>query len=216
MKRELEASEAFLQLALATDKFERYPHAHAQRISLIADEIARGFNMARQDRNSLRIAALVHDLGEAIMDRRYIQREGTLTEEEQIDLTRHPVIGEQEAARAGADRAAQLLVRWHHEWWNGSGYPDALRREEIPLGARILRAADSYAALTDVRPYRPARTKREALQELVAWAGIEFDPRVVNVLVSLDSIPELESIAEPHRSVTSDEDEQSRILSFRG
>ena len=82
------------------------------------------------------------------MERDYIQATGPLSNDERMDLTRHPVIGEREASRVGADRAAQLLVRWHHEWWNGAGYPDALRREEIPLAARILRAADSRA-LTD-------------------------------------------------------------------
>ena len=96
------------------------------------------------------------------------------------------MIGEREASRAGADRAAQLLVRWHHEWWNGAGYPDALRREEIPLAARILRVADSYVALTEARPFRPALSDDEARRELADGAGIEFDPAVVNVLLSLE------------------------------
>ena len=86
-------------------------------------------------------------------------------------------------------------MRWHHEWWNGAGYPDALRREEIPLTARILRLADSYAALTDARPFRPAMTENDARRELTDRAGIEFDPSVVNVLLSLGRFPELESFA---------------------
>ena len=109
-----------------------------------------------------------------------------LSPDERLDLARHPVIGEREASRVGADRAAQLLVRWHHEWWNGAGYPDALRREEIPLAARILRVADSYAALTDTRPFRPALSDEEARRELVQRAGIEFDPAVVSVFLSLE------------------------------
>src|SRR4029453_778930 len=129
-------------------------------------------------RRSLRTAALLHDLGEAAMERDYIKRAERLNDEERIDLARHPVIGEREASRAGADRAAQLLVRWHHEWWNGAGYPDALRREEIPLGARILRGPDAYAALTDVRPFRPAFRRERARRELMDRAGIEFDPSV--------------------------------------
>jgi HD-GYP domain-containing protein (c-di-GMP phosphodiesterase class II) len=118
-----------------------------------------------------------------------------LTTEERMDLARHPVIGEREASRVGADRAAQLLVRWHHEWWNGAGYPDALRREEIPLAARILRVADSYAALTDARPFRTAFTEAEARRELADRAGLEFDPAVVNVLLSLEPLPEMASFA---------------------
>lgn len=189
------AAEAFIQLARTVDKFERYENPHAQRIAGIADEIANAFHLARHDRGSLHTAALLHDLGEVAMERDYIQATGALSDEERIDLSRHPVIGEREASRVGADRAAQLLVRWYHEWWNGAGYPDALSREEIPLAARILRVADSYAALTDARPFRPALTEEAARRELIDRAGIEFDPAVVNVFLSLEGIPELESFA---------------------
>lgn len=189
------SGEPFLELGAATDKFEHYANPHAIRITRIGDAIAKRLNMAAQDRRSLRRAALLHDLGEITMERSYISRAGVLTDEERVDLARHPVIGEHEARRSGADRAAQLLVRWHHEWWNGCGYPDALRGEEIPLAARILRVADSYAALTDARPYRPALTEEQARREIIAMAGIEFDPRVANLFLSLEAIPELESFA---------------------
>ena len=182
------AGEAFLELAKTTDRFERYENPHAQRLAGIADELAMVFHLARHDRGSLQAAALLHDLGEVAMDREYIQDNRLLTFEERLDLARHPVIGEREASRAGADRAAQLLVRWHHEWWNGAGYPDALRREEIPLAARILRVADSYVALTEGRPFRRALTEDEARRELADGAGIEFDPAVVNVLLSFEPL----------------------------
>jgi HD-GYP domain-containing protein (c-di-GMP phosphodiesterase class II) len=187
--------EAFVRLATAADDFEGYAHPHAARIARLADAVAKQFHLAQQDRASLKLAALAHDLGEVAMERDYIKRNGTLTEDERLDLARHPVIGEQEAARAGADRGAQLLVRWHHEWWNGGGYPDALHREQIPMGARILRVADAYAALTDERPYRPAHTEEEALRYLTEWAGLEFDPRVVRAFLSLPQLPELKSYA---------------------
>jgi HD-GYP domain-containing protein (c-di-GMP phosphodiesterase class II) len=189
------AAEAFIQLAKTVDKFERYDNPHAQRIAVIADEIAQEFHLARHDRGSLYAAALLHDLGEVAMERYYMQATGALSMEERLDLERHPVIGEREASRVGADRAAQLLVRWYHEWWNGAGYPDALRREEIPLAARILRVADSYAALTDARPFRAALTVEAARRELIDRAGIEFDPSVVNVFLKLEGLPELESFA---------------------
>src|SRR5258707_12880079 len=128
----LEARDAFLQLAAAADVFERYANPHASRIAAIAGELARVFHMARQDRFSLQNAAFLHDLGEVAMEREYIQRAGSLIDEERIDLARHPVIGEKEAPRPGADRPAQLLVRWHHEWGNGSGFPNAWRPAEIP------------------------------------------------------------------------------------
>lgn len=179
-------SDAFTQLAKTVDRFERYENPHAQRVATIADEIAHAFHLARHDRGSLYAAALLHDLGEVAMERDYIQADRALSAEERLDLRRHPVIGEREASRVGADRAAQLLVRWHHEWWNGAGYPDALRREEIPLAARILRVADSYAALTDDRPFRPSLSEEAARRELTHRAGIEFDPSVVAVFLSLN------------------------------
>jgi len=189
------AGEAFVQLANTSDRFERYENSHALRIAIIADELAKIFHLAKHDRGSLRVAALLHDLGEVAMERDYIQRAGSLTDEDRADLARHPVIGEREASRVGADRAAQLLVRWHHEWWNGRGYPDALRREEIPLAARILRVADSYAALTDARPFRPAFTVEMARREMADRAGIEFDPAVVKAFLSIQLLPELDSFA---------------------
>jgi HD-GYP domain-containing protein (c-di-GMP phosphodiesterase class II) len=189
------ARDAYLDLAAAADQFEQYVNPHAIRIAAIADRIAEAFHMAPQDRKSLRIAARMHDLGEVAMERDYIKRAGSLTEEERLDLQRHPVIGEQEAARASAHRDVQLLVRWHHEWWNGSGYPDALRQDEIPLAARVLRAADSYAALTDARPFRAALTEAEARAQIVRLAGIEFDPAVVNALLGLRNLEEMRSFA---------------------
>ena len=183
---EKEYVDAFTQLASATDEFEQYKTVHAVRIAELADEIARHFLLASRDCRSLRAAALLHDLGEAAMERDYIQRAGPLSDDERVDLERHPVIGEQETARAGADRATTLLVRWHHEWWNGNGYPDGLRGEEIPLAGRILRLADSYASLTAGRPFRPAFTTEVARRMIIERAGIEFDPRVVQTFLQLE------------------------------
>jgi putative nucleotidyltransferase with HDIG domain len=188
-------SKVFRKLAHNTDEFESYPQIHAARIATLAGAIAKAFNLGPKDLQSLRTAALLHDLGEVSMNRGYLKRAGSLTEQERLDLERHTIIGEQEAAKIGVDRAAQLIIRWHHEWWNGGGYPDALRREEIPLAARILRVADSYASITDARPFRPAKTKDKAREHMTQWASIEFDPRVVNTLLSLDPMAELESFA---------------------
>ena len=210
------AAEAFIQLAKTTDKFERYENPHAQRVAAIADEIAQQFHLARHDRGSLYAAALLHDLGEVAMERDYIQATGPLSQDERFDLSRHPVIGEREASRVGADRAAQLLVRWHHEWWNGCGYPDALRQNEIPLAARILRLADSYAALTDARPFRPAMSEQKARELLIERAAIEFDPAVVTAFLSLDPVDELRSFAKAEEPVlqTPADDEFNLFSSF--
>ena len=188
---QLSAIEVFRDLSVEVDEFEGYVNPHAGRIAAIADQIGRSFNLGVRDRFSIRIAALAHDLGEMVMDRDYLQRSGPLSEDERIDLARHPLLGEREAAGAGADRGAQLLVRWHHEWWNGNGYPDGLRFEQIPLGARILRVADAYASLTDARPFRRAYSERQAREHLLEWTGLEFDPRVVRALLSLEPFKEL-------------------------
>src|SRR5258708_10814986 len=191
----LNTIETFRRLAAEADEFECYQNPHAARIAVIADQLARSFNLGSRDRFSLRTAALLHDIGEVAMAREYIQRPGSLTAEERIDLARHPIIGEREAASAGADRGAQLLVRWHHESWNGSGYPDGLRFEQIPLGARILRVADVYAALTDARPFHTAYSESRAREHLLEWAGLEFDPGVARALLSLEPVRELQSFA---------------------
>jgi len=192
---QINALEVFRDLSVSADEFEGYAHPHAGRIAVIADQIGRSFNLGSRDRFSLRVAALAHDLGEVVMNRDYIRRPDTLSEDERIDLARHPLLGEREAGAAGADRGAQLLVRWHHEWWNGNGYPDGLRFEQIPLGARILRVADAYASLTDARPFRTAFTEGQAREHLLEWTGLEFDPRVVRALLSLEPFKELKGYA---------------------
>src|SRR5258708_17123526 len=140
------AIEVFRNLGAGADEYEGYAHPHAGRIAVIADQIGRSFNLGSRDRFSLRIAALAHDLGETVMNLDYIKRAGTLSDEERIDLARHPLLGAREAANAGADRGAQLLVRWHLAWWDGYGYPDDLLFEQIPLRARLLRVPELYAS----------------------------------------------------------------------
>lgn len=185
--------ERLLKIASSTDEFEGYAHPHAARMATLADAVAKKLNLSAQDRLALRHAALVHDLGEVVMNRDYIKSNRVLSDDERIDMQRHPVIGEQESAKRGLIRAVQLLVRWHHEWWNGAGYPDALTREQIPLSARILRLVDTYAAMTDSRPFSGAISEAEAKRYITEWAGIEFDPRVVKVFLELEGLKELES-----------------------
>lgn len=159
---------------------------HARRVAAIAASLGASFNLASRDRFFLEQAALIHDIGELVMNREYIRATRGLSTAERIDLERHPVIGEQEAAKLGLPRGVQLIVRWHHEWWNGGGYPDAIMGEQIPLAARILRVSDTFAAMTGARPFRVALSDRDAKRYLTEWAGIEFDPLIVRTFLSLD------------------------------
>lgn len=185
------------------DEFEGYATGQANRVAWIADALGQAFNLASRDRAFLQQAALLHDIGEVTMNREYIAANRPLSASEILDLERHPVIGEQEIAKLGLPRDVQLIVRWHHEWWNGSGYPDGLEGEQIPLAARILRVADTYASLTTERPYRAAVSDEEARNYLTLWAAIEFDPSIVMAFRNVKMLSEtkpLDIVAE--RSAT--------------
>lgn len=194
LAKESNFDEKLLELSSEMDAFEGYTHAHGLRIAAIADTIGKSFNLAAHDRFFMQQAALIHDIGEMVMNREYIKQARQLTPAERLDLYRHPVIGEQEAAKRGFSRGVQLLVRWHHEWWNGGGYPDCLEGEQIPLAARILRVADSFAALRDDRPRRKAMSVPEAKDYLIEWTGLEFDPKVVKAFLTSDYIDNLEVV----------------------
>lgn len=186
--REKDPDEKFLQLAGSIDTFEGYANPHSRRIADLSEAVARKFNFSSYDLRMLYQAALVHDIGELTMNREYIKINRRLEEDERADMQRHPVIGEQESAKREFPRAVQLLVRWHHEWWNGNGYPDALKGENIPLAARILRVADTFCSLTGDRPFRSAFSVAEAKKILADGAGIEFQPLIVKYFLEL---PEL-------------------------
>jgi ribosomal protein L12E/L44/L45/RPP1/RPP2 len=151
----------------------------------LAERLALRFGLAEPDVRAIAEAAMLHDIGLYAMGPAYHSSPGPLSLQERIDLWRHPIVGEQQMAKREATRHAQLLVRWHHEWWNGSGYPDTLAFEDIPIGARILRAVELYSALVSDRPYRPALGPDEALEALRSSAGVECDPYVVKALLAL-------------------------------
>lgn len=181
-----ETDAKLLTLSERIDEFEGYALPHARRVAAIALSLGSSFNLASRDRFFLEQAALIHDIGELSMNREYIRARRGLSVAERIDLERHPVIGEQEAAKLGLPRGVQLIVRWHHEWWSGGGYPDAISGDQIPLAARILRVADTFAAMTGSRPFRVSLSNEDAKKYLTEWAGIEFDPAVVKTFLTLD------------------------------
>jgi hypothetical protein len=180
------------RLAQHIDTFKGYGHPHARLMADLAARLAQRLGLAPTDINAIAEAALLHDIGLYQMSPAYISSTGPLSLEERIDLWRHPIIGEQEMAKRGSSRHAQLLVRWHHEWWNGTGYPDMLSFEQIPIGARIIRAVELYRALVSDRPYRPRQSEHQARETLRSSAGIQCDPYVVTALLAfLDEVDPL-------------------------
>jgi HD-GYP domain-containing protein (c-di-GMP phosphodiesterase class II) len=180
------AADKLIELARSMDEFEGYAAGQARRVAWVADALAEKFGVASRDRESLEQAALLHDLGEMRMARDYIRADRALSASERLDLERHPVIGEQEIAKLEFPKSTQLIARWHHEWWNGTGYPDRLEAEQIPLSARILHVADSYCSLTADRPWRKAIGDDDARRHLAEWAAIEFDPAIVLTFRDID------------------------------
>jgi hypothetical protein len=166
-------------------------------IARLCENIGALMGLHGSDLTALKFAALAHDIGERVMKRNYLLRPNALTWEETLDLWRHPILGEQAAGELRLSRHTQLLIRWHHEWWNGLGYPDGLAGESIPLGARILRMVDSYYALISNRPYRQRFDAFEAEQIIADLAGIEFDPQIVKLLLAILAEERIDHEVEP-------------------
>ncbi|HMV85416.1 MAG TPA: HD domain-containing phosphohydrolase [Blastocatellia bacterium] len=182
---ERRTGDSLLKLALETDRAEGYTEPHAVMIARLAETLGAQMGLHGTDLSALKFAALAHDIGEREMKRNYLLQPNPLTWEQTLDLWRHPIIGEQAAAELNLPRQTQLLIRWHHEWWNGQGYPDGLTGTAIPLGARILRAVDTYCALISRRPHRGNYDLLDAEQILADQAGVELDPQIVKLLLAL-------------------------------
>lgn len=174
-----------LKLATEIDRVEGYVEPHATLVAGLAVRLAERCGLHGADLQALKFASLIHDAGERALRREYLLRRTQLSADERIDLFRHPILGEQAAAEFHLSRKTQLLVRWHHEWWNGKGYPDGLSGESIPLGARILRVADTWSALISDRPYRSGFDPASARAIMRELTGLEADPQIVNVLFRL-------------------------------
>jgi HD-GYP domain-containing protein (c-di-GMP phosphodiesterase class II) len=160
---------------------------HVRRVSAYALAIGRRLGLSPAELRSLAIAADLHDVGKIGVPDSILGKPGKLTEQEFAEMQRHTGRGYDIATRIGALREIAPVIRAHHERMNGSGYPDALRGEEIPMAARIIAVADSYDAMTSHRPYRGAMTHGEAVKELQRVSGVELDARCVEAfLQSLD------------------------------
>lgn len=169
-------------LALAIDAKDETTQEHLQRVQVYAVEIARDLGMGAEELEALRAAALLHDIGKLAVPEHIISKPGKLTPEEFERMKIHPVVGAQILERVRFPYPVAPIVRSHHERWDGTGYPDRLKGEEIPLGARILGVVDTLDALATDRQYRKALPLDEAVGVVLREAGKSFDPRVVEVL----------------------------------
>jgi response regulator RpfG family c-di-GMP phosphodiesterase len=155
--------------------------AHARRVQRYACELARAIDSSLADDRSLQYGFLLHDIGKLAIPDHVLGKPGPLDADERRLMETHTVLGEQMIGGvAFLRREAADVVRSHHERWDGSGYPDALAGEEIPLGARIFAVADTLDAITSNRPYRAAQSWRVARRTILSEANLQFDPAVVD------------------------------------
>ncbi len=177
-------------LAAALEAKDSYTAHHSQSIADNAEAVGRVLGMDPAEVRMLRFGAAFHDIGKLAIPEAILNKPGRLTDVERARIEQHTVIGEQIIAPIDFLAAVRPLVRHGHERWDGAGYPDGLAGEAIPLGARIIFACDAYDAMTTDRPYRAALSTAEAMSELKANAGTQFDPAVVDALIrALDEAP---------------------------
>jgi diguanylate cyclase (GGDEF)-like protein/putative nucleotidyltransferase with HDIG domain len=169
-------------LALAIDAKDHTTHDHLRRVRVYAIEIAKELTCCEDDIEALRAASLLHDIGKLAVPEHIISKPGKLSPEEFEKMKIHPVVGAEILERVEFPYPVVPIVRAHHEKWDGSGYPQGLKGEEIPIGARILSAVDCLDALASDRQYRRALPLDEAMARVVADSGKAFDPQVVEIL----------------------------------
>jgi len=174
-------------LAFALEARDKYTSGHSQRVSKIALLICRRLGLAQDYVEKVTLAGLVHDIGKIGIKEAILMKTDRLTDEEYSHIMAHSVIGEHILRPAIDDEEILKIVRHHHERYNGSGYPDGLTRQQIPLGARILAVADIYDAMTSDRPYRKAMSPVAAIEELKKQTRHMFDPVVVDAFFQISS-----------------------------
>ena len=171
-------------LAEAVDKRDPFTSKHSQNVRMISIDIGREMNVSAADLEALEWGGLLHDVGKIGVPDNILLKQERLTREERMVMNAHPVLGAEIIAPVTRLAAELPIIRHHHEWYNGSGYPDRLMGDEIPRLARILHCADAFEAMTAARPYRMTPlTSEQALAELRKFAGIQFDPEVVDAFV---------------------------------
>lgn len=186
LHKELEESYVgtVLALANAVDAKDTYTGGHSARLAELALAVAHQLGIKNGFLEDLRWGAMLHDIGKIGVPDQILRKPAALTEEEWAVVRQHPTIGERILAPVPKLAAAARIVRCHHEWYNGKGYPDGLAADDIPLGGRILAVVDAYGAMTDERTYRRSRSHEEAVAELRSCSGVQFDPAIVDAFLA--------------------------------
>jgi diguanylate cyclase (GGDEF)-like protein/putative nucleotidyltransferase with HDIG domain len=179
-------------LSLAIEAKDHTTHDHLKRVQTYAVQIGKDLNLDGPELNAIQAAAMLHDIGKLAVPEHILSKPGRLTPEEFEKMKIHPIVGAEILNRVQFPYPVVPIVRSHHERWNGSGYPDGLRGEQIPIGARILSVVDCFDALTSERPYRRAILPDEAIRHLKNESGTSYDPRIVELIEQ--SYQELEQV----------------------
>ena len=188
-------------LAEAVDKRDPFTARHSHRVKEIAVDIGRVMRVSDSELEALEWGGLLHDVGKIGVPDGVLKKAERLTRDERMIMNAHPVLGAQIIAPVTKLAAELPIIRHHHEWYNGSGYPDRLIGDEIPKLARVLHVADAFEAMTAARPYRMTPlSNEEALGELRKFAGVQFDPVVVDAFVRthhVEGVPDAGRPSEP-------------------
>ena len=172
-------------LAQAIEAKDPYTHGHSARVMEYAVLIAQKLGLPEEEIESLRYAAILHDIGKIGVRGIVLNNPNGLTDEEYDEIKKHPLVGEDIIKPIELLQPIRPLIRHHHEWYNGKGYPDGLSGKNIPLGARILVIADAYDAMKFDRPYRKALTEETIIQEFKRGSGIQFEPKIVDIFLEI-------------------------------
>lgn len=171
----------------ALDTKDSYTNGHSLRVTLYSMILARELNLGDAYMEDIEIAGLLHDIGKIAMPKSILCKNGKLTDEEFLVMKSHPVRGEKIVINI---KKLQMISEWvkaHHEKWDGTGYPDALKGNEIPLAGRIIALADTYDAMTSTRPYRTALSHEVAISEIKRCSGTQFDPELAELFIKLEA-----------------------------
>jgi len=162
-----------------------FTHGHSSRVNYYSNLLAQKLELSQGELRDLQVGAYLHDIGKLGVDTKIIYKEGSFTREELLLMRQHPEIGVELVTPIGLSHRITSIIRHHHEFYNGSGYPDGLKGEAIPLLTRIVSTSESFDAMVTDRPYRKALPLNDIIAELKRFAGVQFDPYLVQLLLQI-------------------------------